>query len=444
MHRRVAELLTAARVALLVAAVVAGTRGAEDAEIRELIEQNRRLQEQVRAQQQTITELNAKVSELARATDRNRRDLQALQERGEAPAAARPPSSNRDQEVRISAEVGLAFFKTGSEGQYPSSTFRVDDAVIALEAPVFKDVYFFTELKLLPRETNAEEFELGEMYVDFENVSAAWGMPGLLNVRVGRLWIPFGEEYLQRSPLTNPLISHSLADIWGVDEGVEIYGRMGPLRYVLAVQNGGESRLRDFNSDKSVAGRLSWSPVAGWNFSASAMRTGELDAVGDALSEVWFGNGFFRSIGGAATTRTYWAELYAADGSYRWRNGHVAAAAGHARYDDDDTAASNERRMRYGSVEVVQGLTPELFAAARHSLIRAPGGYPLVGWGRMGTFFFRPVLATELTRTSLGVGYRFGPPLLLKFEYAWESGRMTTGVPRDHENFFGSEIAVKF
>jgi hypothetical protein len=63
----------------------------------------------------------------------------------------------------------------------------------------------------------------------------------------------------------------------------------------------------------------------------------------------------------------------------------------------------------------------------------------------MGAFFFRPgVLTEELRRMSVGVGYRFGQPLVLKAEYTWESGRLTTGMRRDHEDFFGTQLGVKF
>ena len=110
---------------------------------------------------------------------------------------------------------------------------------------MIKNVDFFTELKLLPREANDEHFQLGELYVDFEDVLSSW-RPGLLNVRAGRVNVPFGEEYLARGPIANQLISHSLSDIWGCDEGVEIYGRIGPVQYVVAVQNGGVSRLAGF------------------------------------------------------------------------------------------------------------------------------------------------------------------------------------------------------
>jgi hypothetical protein len=175
------------------------------------------------------------------------------------------------------------------------------------------------------------------------------------------------------------------------------------------------------------------------------MRTGKLATVADNLSELWFGNGFFRALGPAATTATFWADLFEADATARWKHGHVTAALGHVRFDDSDARADNSRRLRYGYLEAVQEIAAPLYVAARYSAIHVPSGYPLAGWGPLGTFFFRPgVLTEELRRTSVGIGYRFGPPLVLKVEYAWESGRLTSGVPRNHENFFGAELGVRF
>lgn len=434
-----------ARAAACLLLTLSAARAASDADVRELIEENRRLQEQVRAQQRTIEELSGQMTQVLKASERHETALRSLQD--QAPVAAGRGASAQAEarsEVRVAAEIGFAYFKTGSEGQFPSGSFRADDPVISLEAPVARRTYFYTELKLLPRDTNVEAFELGELYVDFEDVLGGVGQPGLLNVRVGRVNIPFGEEYLVRSPVSNPLISHSLSDIWGVDEGVEIYGRAGPFNYVVAAQNGGVSRLRDATSDKSVTARVGWSPVPWLHLSASAMRTGNLDVVGDNLSEVWFANGFFRALGPAASTTTFWANLRQADAVGRWKTGHLGVSWGEARFDDNDRLANNARQMRYGHVEVVQDFADGWFAAARYSEIAAPGGYPLAGWGRMGAFFFRPVLTTGLQRLSLGLGYRLSAPVVLKVEYASESGRMTTGATRDHENFFGSELAVKF
>lgn len=444
--RRILPRLAFFRVAfgVQVLAVLAVSAVAASDPMRELIEQNQRLQDQVRAQQRTIDELGARMAELLKASERHDRELRGLQNRTEPVPASPVPASDRGQQVRVAAEMGVGLFHTGKEGQFPNTEFRADDPVLTIEAPVLKNVYLFTELKLLPRETNAENFQLGEVYVDFENVSAAWGRPGMLNFRAGRLNIPFGEEYLARGPIANPLISHSLSDIWGVDEGAEIYGRVGPFNYVVAVQNGGVSRLRDFNADKSLTARVGWDPARWLHLSGSAMRTGEIAAVADNLSEVWFANGFFRVLGPTSRTNAFWASLFEGDGTARWKDGHLTAAAGMVRFDDSDRAIDNARRIRYGYLELVQGIGERLYGAARFSQIRAPGGYPLAGWGTMGRYFFAPSLTQELRRTSVGFGYRFGEPLVLKLEYTWESGRMLSGASRDHENFFGSEIGVKF
>ncbi|MSU48646.1 MAG: hypothetical protein EXS37_06040 [Opitutus sp.] len=443
------NFVRAAGMSLAVALVAAAGRAADlsAAPVSDLIEQNRRLQEQVRNQQLTIETLSAKMNEVLKASERHERELRGLSDRvAEAGAAAVAPgrSANREREVRISAEAGLAFFNTGIEGQFPKSEFRVDDAVIAIEAPVRKNVYFYTELKLLTREANTENFQLGELFVDFEDISAAWGSPGLLNLRVGRINVPFGEEYLVRGPVANPLISHALSDIWGVDEGLEIHGRIGPAQYVVAVQNGGVSRLRDFNADKAVTVRVGWDPAPWLHLSGSAMRTGELASAADSLSEVWFGTGFFRSIAPANRATAFWANLAQFDARARWKTGHVAASIGRARYDDSDPVADNSRRFRFGHVEAVQEISGGIFGAVRYSEIRVPRGYPLAGWGAMGAFFFRPTFTTGLQRTSVGLGYRMGAPLVLKFEYTWESGRTTTGARRDKEDFFGTELGVKF
>jgi hypothetical protein len=67
------------------------------------------------------------------------------------------------------------------------------------------------------------------------------------------MYAPFGEEYLVRNAIDNPLITHSIADFWAVTPGLELYGNLGKFSYVAAIQNGGESN----GGDKSVAGRIS-------------------------------------------------------------------------------------------------------------------------------------------------------------------------------------------
>ena len=424
--------------------------GAESAsvpapDLQAIIEQNRRLQAQVASQQKMIEELTAQMTEMRQTSARQDRDLQVLKNQAETVAPVRSPTAGLSgAKVRLSGSVGLAFFRTGSAGSFPNSEFRVDDAKILLEAQVWKEVYAVSELNLLTREANDEAVHIGELYLDFENVSSLWNASGLLNVRLGRFDIPFGEEYQRRGVLTNPLISHSLSDIWGVDEGVELYGGRGKFGYVFAVQNGGHSMLHDYNSDKAVVVRTGFEPVRWLHVSASAMRTGDLAAKADSLSEVWFASGFFRALGSATTTKTFHAELYEVDAKARWATGHVAGAVGGVHFGDDDSSRSNARHLNYQFIEALQDISQQFYGVVRYSEIRAPKGYPLVGWGTFGTFFLSPLLTEKLERWSFGFGYRLGPPLVVKFEYTRERGRLTTGTRREDEDFIGTEVGLKF
>ncbi len=432
----------------------AQTTPANDAaSLQAVIEQNRLLQEQVKAQQKTIDALNAQMEQIRQASERQDRELQRLAEQRVEPAPAErsiPVETSRDHEVRVGGQAGFVYFQSGSNGQYPKGEFRVDDTNITVEAPVWKDVYFYSEVKVFQRETSTANFQFGELYVDFERLGTPWGRPDSLNVRAGSVNTPFGEEYLVRGPVDNPLVSHSLSDIWGPDEGVEVYGSLGQWSYVAAVQNGGISQIHDYHSSKSFAARLGWDPAAWLHLSASAMRTGKLSmgsaaaGTGDGLSSIWFANGFFRALGPAPRTTNFWANLYEADAVAKWKTGKVSAALGQVQFDDNDPLVDNSRKLHYGYVEVVQSATDELYGAARYSEINAPGGFPLVGQGNMGEYLFSPKLTEELRRFSLGFGYRFGPPLVMKLEYSWEWGRTTLGESRDQEDFFGAEVGVRF
>jgi hypothetical protein len=345
--------------------------------------------------------------------------------------------------LHISGEGGVGFIGTGSQGFAPHSQFRVDEARLFVEAPVWKDSYFYGETDLATRENNDLDIKLGELYLDFEDVSRLWGREGQLNLRLGRMNIPFGEEYLTRYAINNPLISHSLSDLWGIDVGLELYGQLGKFSYVVAVQNGsGADGVEQFSNDKSVAGRISYDPSGWLHLSLSGMRTGDLNPQQDKISAIWFGNGFFRSLGGAGTT-AFHTSLAEGDVSLRWGKGHLSAFGGYARYGDNDPMTDNSRNVFYYSVEGVQELPSNFYLAARFSDILAAGGFPIIGGGDFGDYFF-DALTDRLWRLSLGLGYRFSDHLVVKTEYTFEQGKVLGGESRDHENFFGTEAAFQF
>ena len=399
-----------------------------------LLQQNARLQKQVQNQGSALDALTKKVQQL----ESEKSSHEVIQGDNAVPTA----NGFNWGKVNLSAEGGVAFFNTGSEGFAPNSEFRVDEARLFVEAPIWNEVYFFGDIDLATRENTGLSTQLGELYLDFEDVSQLWSKDGQLNVHAGRLNIPFGEEYMNRYAMENPLISHSLSDIWGIDPGVEIYGKLGKFSYVAAVQNGGVSGVEDFDGDKSVAGRIGFDPNAHWHFSVSGMRTGDLNVQMDSLSAVWFGSGWFSPIGSPATTRFH-VNLVEADMTARWKSGHVSAFGGYARYDDNDPAANNGRDIFYYSLEAVQNLPQKFFVAARLSQIFAKNGYPIVGLGNADNYSGGE-LTSMLWRLSLGVGYRFSDRLMLKTEYSFEHGKELGGDGRDNEDFFGTEAAFKF
>ncbi|MDD5141711.1 MAG: hypothetical protein PHY43_15790 [Verrucomicrobiales bacterium] len=403
-------------------------------QVRLLREQNALLQQQLQKQGRALDALTQKVQGLEAANS----------ERDNSASDNSTPTKGglNFGKVNLGAEGGIAFFDTGSEGFAPNSEFRVDEARVFLDAPVWEDVYFYGEINLATRENTDLYTQLGQLYLDFEDVSKLWGKDGQFNVRAGRIEVPFGEEYLTRNAIDNPLILHSVADLWAVDPGVEIYGTLGKFSYVVAVQNGGGNGVQDFTGDKSVAGRISFDPNRRWHFSVSGMTTGNVDVQDEYISAEWFGNGWFRSIGSTNTTQFY-ANLVEGDLTARWAGGHVSAFGGYVHYDDNDPSASNTRDVYYYSIEVVQNLPRKFYAATRFSEVFAHNGVPIVGSGNFDEYFNGP-LTTELWRWSVGLGCRFCDRLVLKTEYAFEGGTDVGGGSRNEENFFGTEVAFKF
>jgi len=304
-----------------------GAQGIEE-RLRALETANETLRQQVSAQQVTIDDLKQRLGE----------------PRAESEATVQPKKGGIDfGPVHLSGEGGVAYFHTSNHGMYPDGSFRVDEAKLFVEAPVWNGTYFYGELDLVTREANDEFFHLGELYIDFENVLRHWTEKNWLSLRVGRMYIPFGEEYSTRYVIDNPLISHSISDLWGVDEGVELYGNVYGFDYAMAVQNGGHPTLRDFNSDKSVAGRIGYNFGQKARLSFSGMRTGKLSAANDKMSELWFGGGFFRSLGMPESTSTFQADVFELDAQTFWKTGHLKLAGGHFNYADNDRTADQNR-----------------------------------------------------------------------------------------------------
>jgi len=409
-----------------------------------LQQQNEILRQQLLKQQELIDALNRKVSGIEDSNARRDQELSDVKNASK-PDTDNAPAADEGAhlgKLDISGEGGVAFFESQRNGETPNAEFRIDEARLFLDAPVWKDVYFHSELDLAQREEPDLNVNVGELYLDAEDVSQLWGRDRMLNLRVGRFYIPFGEEYQVRFAIDNPLISHSLSDLWGVDEGVEAYGALGAIQYVLAVQNGGDPATADFNADKAVTGRVGYDPAHWLHTSVSAMRTGNLDVAQDGMSALWFGNGWIRSLGSPQTT-VFHANLVEGDVDIRLPGFRLRTAGGYIGYGDNDPTANNGRDVYYYYVEGVKDITHKFYGAARFSQIMARNGFPIVGNGDYTTYFFDE-LTGDYWRLSLGLGYHISSNLMVKGEYSFNRGHEADGESRLHEDEFALEAAFKF
>jgi hypothetical protein len=407
-------------------------------EVDELREQNRLQQLQLQHQQELIDQLSRKFSGLQQTNEQQANEVHELQ--ASVQNAPAPPEKGKGfslGNVVISGEGGAGFFETQNAGQYPKGAFRVDEVRLFVDAPIWNDVFFYGEVDLLTREADDNGVYGGEIYLEWEELAKHWNQDQLLNLRVGQFFIPFGEEYQNRFAIDNVLISHSLSDLWGLSPGLELFGALKPLTYVVAVQDGGISTLNDFTADKSVIGRIGYDPLPWLHLSASAMRTGSLSAPNDVISALWFSEGFFQSIV-STNASLFHANLAEFNARVKWDGGQARVAGGYAGY-GDNYSGSDHRDIYYDYVEAQQFLAPKFYSAIRWSQIHAHDGYPIVA--DTETF---GLPTSDIWRLSFGLGYWFSPHLLWKAEYMFEKGVLTTGARRNHEDMIATEAAFKF
>ena len=428
-------------------------RGADldslEAELRALRGQNAALKAQVDRQQAMIEEFARRYSELrgeksANSMPENRPPAPVVVAPAPAPVAEKPApapvaASQKLGKLHLSGEGAVAYFGGQRNALFSRDVLRLDEVKLFLEGALGGNAYFFSEVDVFNRDSNSGSLRSGELYLELEGVSRLWGRDGQMTLRLGRVDIPFSEEYAQRDAIDNPLISHSVADFWGVDEGIEAYGTVGGIQYVLAVQNGSNNAAFDFASSKAVTLRVGFDPAPGLHFSLSGIRTGRIAQTGDVRAELWFGNDWIRRRTGS-TAANFWTDGIGADVRRTFRSGHIAASAGRIRYRDDDPTRRFATSANYATVEGVAKMSRQLHFGTRFSLAESDRGFNLPGDGLSPS----PRPTELLWRLSLGGGYQLTPQLLLKGEYSVNRGRWVGGARRDGENQVATEAAFKF
>lgn len=347
----------------------------------------------------------------------------------------------------------FGFVDSGRTGVRPDGGFQIKEATVHVEMDVWQSATVYVELQTNRLGSDESKFvRTGEVHAHFRGLVQTGAVQ--VGAKVGRIDIPFGDEYLWQDAPDNPLISNSASYPYGWDEGVLVYGRLSGLGWIAAVTDGTDERSVEDDPSKALNLKLHGEPIGGLSLSGSFMRTG---AVGKSAIE--FGGSHFQPVGashtstlGVSPSERVEATLLDATATYRWggvqRGGHVTASYGGARQDDSEPAF--DRDLRWTTVEAL-GSLGSVYAVFRHSEIgtydRGTGfhldGKPTAGGNDAFGYDVR-----RLRRTSVGGGWDPNPRVRAKVEVGQDRFYLIDAAaplpPEDDRWLFGLELAVRF
>ncbi|MEE8335542.1 MAG: hypothetical protein V3S48_03810, partial [Candidatus Neomarinimicrobiota bacterium] len=151
---------------------------------------------------------------------------------------------------------GFDFLKSGTAGTRPNGGFLIKEASLFIEADIWKDQSFFLEIQTNRLgEDSTMYIRTGEVYIHIRNLFESWGINSV-GLKIGRIDIPFGEEYLWHDASDNPLISNSVIYPYGWDEGLLIYGKYRHLGWIFSVMDGTLKRSFEDYPNKAFAGKI--------------------------------------------------------------------------------------------------------------------------------------------------------------------------------------------
>lgn len=441
---------------LLLAPVISGAEPSAplsdiEAELRRLQERHEAMQENLSKQQRILDDILRRASALdGSPAEGTSGDAGTVSPESSAPVpvpaadggaprlAAEPaagPAANRTGTLRLAGHVAVVARRAGRAAAWRGESLRADEVRLEVAGSVSTRLHLLAELEVLTRERHKQGMQAGELYLEFAPLAE---QPGL-RVRAGRLDIPFGREHRRRDATANPLISHSAADVRGVDDGVQLQGMAGVWDWALALQSG----LRGVPGRSLALGsttlRLGYRPTSDTRFGLSALRTAGLSQLNGDGGPLWLGNALVRRLPGSGAPRVRLSGL-AGDASLAWRRARLLLEGGALVYEDDDPRRAVRRGIPFLAVEAVQELGRGAYGALRYSRVGTASGFPLPGDGRPD----ETRLTESLERFSLGLGFRPAPPLLLKLEHTLNRGRWAGGGERTDENQTAAEAVLRF
>lgn len=353
----------------------------------------------------------------------------------------------------VSGFGAAGFLRTGQDAKRPKGGFLNYEASLFIDADVWDDVSFFTEVQTIRLgDENTKLLRTAEVYLHLRNVLKNIS-DDLLGIKVGRMDIPYGEEYLWQDAIDNPLLTYSTGWPYGWDEGILLYGRLGKLGWIASLMDGSDVRGTDDDADKAVSLKLYGKPTKSLYLSSSFMRNGEagqsaMEFAGSHIEAV--GRGDHSSSLGVSPSTKVNSYLYELDARYTFNTkGYLSLTFGQV-FVDDDTSIF-DRDFIYFSLEPLYNLTDKFYLILRFSGIGTfddEEGYHFDGKPYADGNSKFGYDTKSLFRAALGVGYRLNPRTLIKVEYSHDDFKLirasTKNAADEDRDLIGAQVAVKF
>ncbi|MDI6733597.1 MAG: hypothetical protein QME51_06940 [Planctomycetota bacterium] len=345
------------------------------------------------------------------------------------------------------SRIAAGYIDTGSAGNNTTGAFAIPDVKLQTNVKVDNDTTAVVRLDLTNGMVNAN---VDYAYIKLDNlINNLTGSKGQINPEVifGRFKADFGEETWSNNPVEGALITNSVANVNGYDEGLQVKQQLPiDLPVILAVSFAllnGDTAAGDANGTKAynlkVSGQMKNAiGPGGLAFSLSRYDSGVLEGVTTSAM----------GVGGVPAT-------YAAD----WRrmilelNVRYDLLEGAQKFDPsksplsadakgvfrlaygqggDSGASATKRTYTYIMLDGIFNVNNKMYAAFRYS-------YTDVDIG----------LATatdpgKTTRISIGGGYRLNENAILKAEYTINQEEEVATNPKLENDQVGLLLTLKW
>lgn len=343
------------------------------------------------------------------------------------------------------------FFDTGNDGTRPDGGFLIKETTLHVEAHAWEDVSFYSETQLNRLGQDSTKFvRTGEVHAHFRNVFGDEGPS--VGLKVGRVDIPFGDEYVAQDSVDNSLISNSAPYPYGLDEGVVVYGTLSGVGWITSVTDGTDDRSLEDDPAKAVTAKVYGSPAPWLDLSASFLKNGD-----SAESAFEFGGSHIEPVGagGASTAGMSPSEkvdafLYELDAVCSvGDDARLGLACGHGQVDDD--VNTFDRDLTWFRIEPRYNLSEKVYLVLRWSEIGtydSDEGYHFDGKIIAGGNAAFGYDTKRFRRLSAGLGWLPNPHTIVKLEVGQDKFEVIDASPFDPDDddreFFGLEVVVAF